>query len=116
MQRKNENNQNNNLPKIGVIGSGDFGRALASRLAKSGYIVTIASRDISRNRDLIPPGVGVCDMSQVSSADVILVAIPFNFYSSLPANLLTDKIVVDVSNRQSCNQSAADIKQIKQTN
>ena len=38
------------LPRICIIGSGDFGRALASRLGKSGYRVTIASRDISRNR------------------------------------------------------------------
>ena len=32
-------------PSVYVIGSGDFGRALAGRLAKSGYRVTIASRD-----------------------------------------------------------------------
>merc|ERR1711953_1014782 len=96
----NKRNQNDNLlPKICVIGSGDFGRALASRLAKSGYTVTIASRDISRNRDLIPAGVGVCDINEVSSADVVLVAIPFTFYSTLPVHLLTNKIVVDVSNR-----------------
>ena len=48
MKRKTKNNEN--LPKIYVIGSGDFGRALASRLAKSGYSVTIASRDTARNR------------------------------------------------------------------
>ena len=36
--------------KISVIGSGDFGRALAGRLAKAGYKVTIASRNPSRNR------------------------------------------------------------------
>ena len=37
-------------PNVYVIGSGDFGRALAGRLAKSGYSVTIASRDTARNR------------------------------------------------------------------
>ena len=41
------------LPRICIIGSGDFGRALASRLGKSGYRVTIASRDVSRNRLVI---------------------------------------------------------------
>ena len=35
---------------ICVIGSGDFGRALAGRLATAGYKVTIASRDPDRNR------------------------------------------------------------------
>ena len=41
------------LPKICIIGSGDFGRALAGRLSKSGYRVTIASRDIHRNRQVL---------------------------------------------------------------
>ena len=34
-----------NSPSIYIIGSGDFGRALAGRLAQSGFTVTIASRD-----------------------------------------------------------------------
>ena len=38
-------------PDIFVIGSGDFGRALAGRLAQCGHRVTIASRDGgARNR------------------------------------------------------------------
>ena len=36
--------------KICVIGSGDFGRALAGRLAASGYPVSIASRNPDKNR------------------------------------------------------------------
>ena len=36
--------------KICVIGSGDFGRALAGRLSLAGYQVTIASRHPARNR------------------------------------------------------------------
>ena len=47
---KKKNQRDRTLPKICVIGSGDFGRALAGRLANSGYEVTIASRDIARNR------------------------------------------------------------------
>ena len=62
-------------------------------------------------RDLIPPSVGVCHMSEVSSADVVLVAIPFNFYSSLPANLLTGKIVVDVSNRNKVRRAESEESQ-----
>ena len=45
-----KNQRDRTLPKICVLGSGDFGRALAGRLANSGYDVTIASRDIARNR------------------------------------------------------------------
>ena len=51
IERIAKNNQRDKtLPKICVIGSGDFGRALAGRLANSGYEVTIASRNIARNR------------------------------------------------------------------
>jgi len=95
----------NNLAKICVIGSGDFGRALAGRLANSGYSVKIASRDIARNRDLIPAAVGVCHITDISWAEVVLVAIPAAFYSSLPTHLLADKIVVDVSNRNKVNRA-----------
>jgi len=114
IERGAKNNQRDNintLPKICVIGSGDFGRALAGRLANSGYEVTIASRNIARNRDLIPPTVGVCDISQVSSAEVVLVAIPAIFYSSLPVSLLADKIVVDVSNRNKVRRAASEQSQ-----
>ena len=36
--------------RIGIIGSGDFGRALAGRLAQAGYYPTIGSRDPEQNR------------------------------------------------------------------
>merc|ERR1719400_656868 len=109
-----KNQRDKTLPKICVIGSGDFGRALAGRLANSGYEVTIASRNIARNRDLIPATVGVCDISAVSSAEVVLVAIPATFYSSLPVSLLADKIVVDVSNRNKVRRAETEESQAEQ--
>jgi len=115
IERIARNNQRDkNLPKICVIGSGDFGRALAGRLANSGYEVTIASRNIARNRDLIPATVGVSDISAVSSAEVVLVAIPATFYSSLPVSLLADKIVVDVSNRNKVRRAETEESQAEQ--
>ena len=65
-------------------------------------------------RDLIPPTVGVCDISQVSSAEVVLVAIPAIFYHSLPVSLLADKIVVDVSNRNKVRRAPTDQSQAEQ--
>ena len=35
---------------IAVLGSGDFGRALAGRIAQAGFAVKIGSRDPERNR------------------------------------------------------------------
>ena len=49
---------------------------------------------------------GISDISSVSYADVVLVAIPFPWYSTLPTDLLTDKIVVDVSNRNRVSRAA----------
>jgi len=93
-------------PSVYVIGSGDFGRALAGRLAKSGYSVTIASRDGGvRNSDLIPTGVRISGLTEVSRADIVIVAIPFEFYPSLPVSLLAGKVVVDVSNRSSSKRT-----------
>jgi len=96
-----------NSPSIYIIGSGDFGRALAGRLAQSGYRVTIASRDGgARNSDLIPVGVGISGLDEVTAADIVIIAIPFDHYSSLPVSLLRDKIVVDVSNRATVRRTS----------
>ena len=74
------------------------------------YISTLAKHF----RDLIPPGVRVSDLSSVSSAEVILVAIPFTFYTSLPIHLLADKIVVDVSNRSKVRRAETEESQAEQ--
>ena len=37
-------------PSIAIIGSGDFGRALALRMVQSGLTVNIGSRNPQRNR------------------------------------------------------------------
>jgi len=96
-----------NSPSIYIIGSGDFGRALAGRLAQSGFTVTIASRDGGeRNSDLIPVGVGISGLDGVIAADIVIIAIPFAHYSSLPAAQLRDKIVVDVSNRDTVRRTS----------
>ena len=65
-------------------------------------------------RDLIPATVGVSDISAVSSAEVVLVAIPATFYSSLPVSLLADKIVVDVSNRNKVRRAETEESQAEQ--
>ncbi len=35
---------------VAVIGTGDFGRALASKMVQAGYKVTIGSRNPNKNR------------------------------------------------------------------
>jgi len=93
---------------ISVIGSGDFGRALAGRLAMAGYKVTIASREPDRNRTLIPSGVELSSLSSVAHADLVIVAVPRDFYHTLPIRLLAGKVVVDVSNRSSVRRTSTE--------
>lgn len=84
---------------VTVLGSGDFGRALAHRLHTVGYNVTIASREPQANRALAPEGVPVLGLGSLTSAELVVVAVPRDFYHTLPSHLLQDKILIDVSNR-----------------
>jgi len=93
--------------KISVIGSGDFGRALAGRLAKAGYKVTIASRNPSRNRSLLPSDVEMSSLTSIAYADLVIAAVPKDFYENLPVKALEGKVVVDVSNRNTSKRSGS---------
>jgi len=90
---------------IGIIGSGDFGRALAGRLAQAGYSPVIGSRDPDKVRSLIPSGVEVSSQEVACRNDILIIAVPAAFYASLPADLLRHKILVDVSNRNSVKRT-----------
>ena len=54
-------------PSIYIIGSGDFGRALAGRLAQSGYRVTIASRDGGERNRCVPHNKNILVKSNVKN-------------------------------------------------
>lgn len=93
--------------KIVVVGSGNFGRALAGRLVQSGYSVTIASRNPDNmNSTLVPAGVEMLGMDSVAKADLVIVCIPKDFYASLPGPLMAGKVVVDVSNRSTSSKDS----------
>jgi len=91
--------------KIGILGSGDFGRALAGRLAQSGYSPVIGSRDPNKNRSLLPSGVEMMNYEAACQPEIIIIAVPKLFYHTLPAALLRGKILVDVSNRDTSNRT-----------
>lgn len=56
--------------------------------------------------DIIPIGVGISGLDGVTAADIVIIAIPFAHYPSLPVALLRDKIVVDVSNRATVRRTS----------
>lgn len=88
-------------PRVGILGSGDFARSLATRLVCSGFSVVVGSRNPKRSAGLFPNAVQVTFQEEaVSSPDVIFVAVYREHYSSLCglSDQLTGKILVDVSN------------------
>ncbi|XP_007935951.1 metalloreductase STEAP3 [Orycteropus afer afer] len=88
-------------PKVGILGSGDFARSLATRLVNSGFSVVVGSRNPKRTAKLFPSAVQVTfQVEAVSSPEVIFVAMFREHYSSLCvlSDQIAGKILVDVSN------------------
>ncbi|XP_012500135.1 PREDICTED: metalloreductase STEAP3 isoform X2 [Propithecus coquereli] len=88
-------------PKVGILGSGDFARSLATRLVSSGFNVVVGSRNPKRTAGLFPSVAQVTfQVDAVSAPEVIFVAMFREHYSSLCSlsDQLAGKILVDVSN------------------
>jgi predicted dinucleotide-binding enzyme len=89
--------------KIGVIGSGHIGANAARLFVAAGHEVAISnSRGADTLRDLVkelgPNARAVTAEEAASFGDVVLVAIPFGKYTSLPAEELRGRIVIDANN------------------
>ncbi|KAF6362259.1 STEAP3 metalloreductase [Rhinolophus ferrumequinum] len=88
-------------PKVGILGSGDFARSLATRLVGAGFSVVVGSRNPKRTVGLFPSAAQVTFQEDaVASPEVIFVAVFREHYSSLCglSDQLGGKILVDVSN------------------
>ncbi|XP_068209748.1 metalloreductase STEAP4-like [Palaemon carinicauda] len=90
---------------IGVLGSGDYGRAIAGKIASCGYSVLVGSRDPTNPQilELIKEKEGTVLVTQdeAAGADIVIVAVGCDHYEKLPLNLLKKKIVIDVANSTS---------------
>jgi 8-hydroxy-5-deazaflavin:NADPH oxidoreductase len=102
---------------IGVLGgTGDQGRGLARRLSMAGQRVIIGSRDAGRAAAAAgmvggPPQVtGASNEETAASADVIVVAVPWEGHRELLAGLageLAGKVVIDMVNPLGFDQHGA---------
>ncbi|XP_048390382.1 metalloreductase STEAP3 [Stegostoma tigrinum] len=91
---------------VGILGTGDFARSLAARLACSGYGVIIGSRHPKRTAALFPTMVEVTSQREaIGKVNVIFVAVNHEHYSALSElrDVLAGKILVDVSNNMKIN-------------
>jgi len=96
--------------RIGILGgTGEQGRGLARRFAKAGHPIVLGSRDAERalavaaelaggRRPLLITGASNAD---AASADVVIVAVPYDGHRELLVSLASDlagKIVIDCVN------------------
>jgi predicted dinucleotide-binding enzyme len=89
--------------RIGIIGSGSIGEAAAKLFAKTTHAVALShSKPADTLRDLVAqlgPNVQATTADDAaSSADVVLLAIPWRNRDQLPAARLKGKIVIDAMN------------------
>jgi hypothetical protein len=89
--------------RIGIVGSGNIGRTAAAHLLRAGHEVAISnSRGPASLADLVAELGEGARASTVEEAarfgEVVLEAIPFGAYDSLPADALAGRIVVSAAN------------------
>jgi predicted dinucleotide-binding enzyme len=88
--------------RIGIIGAGFIGQAVAQRFIAAAHEVMLSnSREPQTLKDVVVqiPGVRVGTIKDAAAfGDVVLVAIPFNHYPTLPAEWLAGKTVLDANN------------------
>ncbi|KAG8432184.1 hypothetical protein GDO86_016719 [Hymenochirus boettgeri] len=86
---------------VGILGTGDFARSLATRLLCSGFKVVVGSREPKRRAGTFPPEAELTFQEDaVKRAQVVFVALFREHYPSLSglSEAMAGKILVDVSN------------------
>ena len=89
--------------RLGIIGAGKMGTALARAALAAGHEVAIAgpgSADrIALTVDVLAPGAVAATVDEVLEfADVIILAVPAHRFRELPSDLFDSKILVDAMN------------------
>lgn len=88
--------------RIGIIGSGNIGGTAGTHWARAGHQIMFSSRHPEQLTQLAAqagPNAQVGTPEEAAAfGDVVLVAIPFGLYHTLPAAQLAGKIVIDATN------------------
>lgn len=86
---------------IGIIGAGFVGRTLGKLSAAKGHQVMLSNSRGPESLFSLPYAID-CQVGTIEQAisfgDIVIIAIPFAAYRTLPADLLRDKIVIDANN------------------
>jgi predicted dinucleotide-binding enzyme len=89
--------------KIGIIGAGRLGTALARALLKAGYKVSIInSRDkssLALQVQILLPGVIAQNITElIEWSNVIILAVPLPRFKQLPLTAMSGRIIIDAMN------------------
>lgn len=89
--------------KIGIIGSGNIGATAARLWAREGHEVAVSNSRGGAGLEALVAELGekarAADIEEAARfGEVVLVAIPFGRYATLPAEALAGKIVIDAGN------------------
>jgi predicted dinucleotide-binding enzyme len=89
--------------RVGIVGAGKLGMAVARAALSAGYEVAVASSGpaerIALPVDVLAPGAVASTVEKVVDfADVIVLAVPAHRFRQLPSDLFDGKILVDAMN------------------
>ena len=89
--------------RVGIVGAGKLGMALARAALAAGYEVAVASSGpaerIALSVDVLAPGAVASTVEEVVDfADVIVLAVPAHRFRQLPSDIFDGKILVDAMN------------------
>jgi predicted dinucleotide-binding enzyme len=89
--------------RVGIVGAGKLGTALARAALAAGYDVAVAgsgpAERIALSVEVLAPGAAVSTIEEVVDfADVIVLAVPAHRFRGLPSDVFDGKILVDAMN------------------
>ena len=87
--------------KIGIIGAGFVGKAVARLALEAGYDVMVSNSRGVKSLASVPSGIGARIGTVADAADfgdMVLVAIPLDQYKTIPVEPLAGKTVIDAIN------------------
>lgn len=92
-----------NRPIIGILGAGKVGVVLAQLALKAGYAVNIAGsgspEKITLSMSILTPGAVALNKEEVAiRSDIVILALPLGKFTSIPAEELKNKLVIDTMN------------------